>query len=146
MKKLITLLAVVMLAVIPAVARDKVTRDVNVLPAPAREMIKKYFPKVAVNHIKIDSNFLEGHDYDVILNNGDELDFDSKGNLKEVDCGMRAVPDGMILKPIRDYVAQNFKGQKIISLSVERSKYEVELSNGTDLEFDRSGKFRRIDD
>lgn len=140
------LFALVALFVGPASARDRVTRDSDVLPAEAKTMLKKYFPKIAVNHIKIDEHTFGGNDYDVVLNNGTEIDFDSKGMLKEIDCGIEAVPAGLILKPIRDYVAKNFNGQKIVSMDIKSRKYEIELLNGTDLEFDRAGNFLRIDD
>lgn len=145
MKKLIALLAVVMFSVGSIMARDRITSDVNELPAQAKTLVIKYYPKVGVNHIKIDKDLMST-DYDVVLNDGTELDFDGDGNLKEIDCGFRAVPDGLILKPIREYVASNFKGQKIVSMEVNRSNYEIQLANGLELKFDRAGKFVRVDD
>ena len=146
MKKIIALMAIVMLAVGAACARDRVSRNVSDLPAAAQTMLTKYFPKTPVSHIKIDSEFLRGNDYDVVLVDGTEVDFDSKGNWKEIDCGRNAVPAGLILKPISDYVKANFKGQQIVQIQVERTHYDVELSSGLDLRFDRSGRFQRIDD
>ena len=146
MKKFLAIITLIVLAIAPAIARDRVVRDESVLPAEAKTLIKKHFPNVKINHIKIDDHTFGGSDYDVILNNGTELDFNSKGALEEIDCGMDAVPAGLILKPISEYVANNFSGHKIVSLSIDRSKYEVELSNGVDLEFDRAGRFLRIDD
>lgn len=146
MKKLIAIFAVALMSVLPIAARDRVTSDESVLPAPARELIQKYYGKVGVNHIKIDSNMFGKSDYDVILNNGTELDFNDEGTLKEIDCGRAAVPNDLVLKPIRDYVAKNFSGKKIVAMDIKSNKYEIELSNGLDLEFDRSGKFLRIDD
>jgi hypothetical protein len=146
MKKLVAILALVLLSVGAVAARDRVTRDVKELPSDARAIINKYYPKTGINHIKIDSKTFGGNDYEVILNNGTEIDFDSKGALKEIDCGAEAVPQGLILKPIRDYVSKNFSSKKIVSLDVNRNSYDVELSDGTDLEFDRAGNFKRIDD
>lgn len=146
MKKLFAILTLVLIAVGPVAARDRVTHDVNELPAEARVIINKYYPKTGIHHIKIESKLFGGDDYEVVLNNGTEIEFDSKGSLKEIDCGATAVPEGLVLKPIRDYVAKNFKGRKIVSLDVDRNSYDVELSDGTDLEFDRSGNFKRIDD
>lgn len=139
-------MAVVMLAVLPMSARDKVTSDVNVLPAAAQKLLKTHYPTVKVNHIKIDSNLFGKKDYDVVLSNGVEIDFDSEGNLDEIDCGYLEVPAGIVLKPIREYVAKNFAGQKIVSYDVNTHSYDVELANGTELVFDRNGDFRRVDD
>lgn len=129
-----------------ASARDRISRDMNTLPAAAQQIIKTHFGKTGVNHIKIDSKTFGGEEYDVILNNGTEIEFDQSGNIKEIDCGSRAIPDKLILKPIRDFVAKNFKGQKIVSMEVKRNRYEIELLSGQELEFDRAGKFLKVDD
>lgn len=145
MKKFASLLLMMVMVLGTAIARDRVSRDINVLPAAARQVIDTHFKGTGVNHIKIDSKTFGGNDYDVVLNNGTEIEFDNDGNIKEIDCGKNAIPDNLILKPVRDYVAKNFKGQKIVGLEVNRNNYEVELLNGTDLKFDRAGNFIRID-
>lgn len=145
MKKIFALLVALVFSVGAIYARDKVTSDVNVLPQPARTLLAKHFPKVAVNHIKIDSDVFS-KDYDVVLQNGTEVSFDKDGNLKEVDAGVNTVPDGLILKPISQYVKSNFKGRKIVSLDIDRNSYDIELSDGLELKFDRAGNFLRIDD
>lgn len=146
MKKLLALIAVVLLSVGALQAKDRVSSDINVLPKNAQVLIKKHFSKVGVNHIKIDEDILGKKDYDVILDNGTEIEFDKNGNLKEIDCGNRAVPSALVLKPISQYVSKNFKGQKIVSVDVNRNDYKIELSNGVELKFDRVGNFLRIDD
>ncbi len=146
MKKLLTLLTVVLLGLGISMARDKVTTDTSVLPKAAMELINKHFGKVGVNHIKIDKNMV-GHidDYDVILNNGTEIEFKSDGTLKSIDCGSKSIPDALVLKPIRDYIKKNFKGAAITSLEIERNTYEIELVNGLELKFDRAGNFLKVD-
>ena len=146
MKKLLMIVALVIMAIAPSYARDEVTRDANVLPEQAKNILKTHFPKIHINHIKVDKHTFGGDDYDVVLNDGTELDFDNKGNLKEIDCGASAVPATLILKPIRDYVANNFSGQKIVTLDINSNYYDIELSNGVDPVFDRAGNFKKIDD
>lgn len=145
MKKIFALLVALVFSVGAIYARDKVTSDVNVLPQPARTLLAKHFPKIAVNHIKIDSDVFS-KDYDVVLQNGTEVSFDKDGNLKEVEAGVNTVPDGLVLKPIRQYVKSNFKGRRIVALDVDRNSYDIELSDGLELKFDRAGNFLRIDD
>ena len=146
MKKFLTLITVILLGVGLSMARDKVTTDTSVLPKNALELINKHFGKVGVNHIKVDKNMI-GHvdDYDVILNNGAEIEFKADGTLKSVDCGSKSVPDALVIKPIRDYIKKNFKGAAIVSFEIERNSYEIELVNGLDLKFDRSGNFIKVD-
>ena len=145
MKKFITAMLLMAIAIIPMAARDRVTTNVNELPATAQATLNKYFAKTKVNHIKIDKKTFGGAEYDVVLENGTEIEFDSNGNWKEIDCGYNKVPDGLILKSITDHVKANFKNQHIVSIEVSHNKYELELSSGLDVEFDRSGRFLRID-
>lgn len=146
MKKIISILAALMLIALPAAARDRVYNDGSCLPKAATQTIQKYFGKVGINHVKVDTKTFGGADYDVVLNNGTEIEFNTDGQLTEIDCGRSAIPDGLVLKPIRDYVSKNFKGKKIVGMEVNRSSYDIELIDGTELKFDRSGKFIRIDD
>ena len=145
MKKLASLLLAMLMVAGIASARDRISRDMSTLPAAAQQIIKTHFGKTGVNHIKIDSKTFGGEEYDVILNNGTEIEFDQSGNIKEIDCGSRAIPDQLILKPIRDFVAKNFKGQKIVAMEVKRNRYEIALLSGQELEFERAGKFLKVD-
>lgn len=146
MRKILMIFAAIILATGSLLARDRVCRDTSCLPQPAKTTLSKNFPKAKVSHIKIDENIVGGKEYEVVLENGCEVDFKGDGSWESVDCGNMAVPSGFILKPIRDYVARNYKGATIVQIDKDRNDYEVELSNGMDLKFDRSGKFLRIDD
>lgn len=146
MKKFLTFMAFVALVAGMAGASDRVVRDVNVLPAAARKMVADTYSLKNVSHIKIDSSFFGGDDYDVVFVDGTEIEFNAKGEWKEVDAGSKPVASAFVLKPIATYVKSNYPGQHIVQIKKERNKYEVELSSGLDLEFDRAGNFLRIDD
>lgn len=145
MKRFMVLFLSAMLLAGTSMAKDRVSRDENVLPPDALTLIKNNFKKTGINHIKIDTDVLGNKDYEVILNDGTELDFNKKGELKEIDCGRKAVPDNLILKPIRDFVKKNYPKSKIVTLEINKSNYEVELNSGQELKFDRAGKFLRVD-
>jgi len=145
MKKFLTIIAIVLIASATMCARDRVTRNVSELPATSQTFLKKYFPKTGVNHIKIEKELFKTS-YDVILNNGTEIEFDSDGNWKEIDCGNTAIPNGIIMKAITNYVKTNYPKRVIVQIERSSSKYEVELSDGTDLDFGRNGEFLRVDD
>lgn len=146
MKKLLAIIALVALTVGSAMAADRVVRDVKVLPAAALKTIEKAYSVKDVSHIKIDSSFFGGDEYDVVFNDGTEIEFNSKGEWTEVDAGTKAVSPVFVLKSVAAYVKANYSGQKIVQVKKERNKYEIELSSGLDLEFDRAGNFLRIDD
>ena len=146
MKKILAILAIAIISVGAACARDRVTTNPGELPQAARAFIQKHFAKTAVNHIKIDDNLIGGDDYDVVLDNGAEIDFNSDGEWTEIDCGRMGVPTSVVLPAITNYVSKNFRGAKVSSISKKRNKYEVELTNGLDMEFSRAGAFLRMDD
>lgn len=146
MKKLIAIFAAMMLAVLPLAARDEVYHSADVLPQNAQQTLRKAFPKSQVTRVKVDKSILGSKEYEVILNNGTEIEFDNEGDWKEVDCGRQAVPAMFVLKSIQNHVRNNYKGQAIIKVDKDKNRYEVELVNGTDLEFDRAGNFLRVDD
>ncbi len=145
MKKLFALIAAVAIFALPAVAKDRYHNDPSVLPQAARTMLKKYFPNKTIHHIKTDNKVLGGKDYEVILSDGTEIDFNKEGSWTEIDCGRAAVPAALLLPAINQYVATNFKGAKIVQVEINRNSYEIELSTGIDLKFDRAGNFLKID-
>lgn len=144
MKKLLLAIILLLTGVTASVARDYVTTDVNVLPVAARTFLKNNFKK-SVNHINVDKQTFGGTEYDVILNDGTEVEFDGDGRMKSVDCGNNAVPSSVVPKAISDYVSRNYKGQKIVELEINKNNYEVQLRNGLELKFDRSGRFLKLD-
>lgn len=145
MKKIATLLIAAIIGITVAQARDIISRNINDLPSSAQTMLKKHFSKQKVNHIKIDKKILGQTEYDVILNDGTEIEFNHQGEWKDIDRGATAVPNALIPKAITDYVNRNYKGNKIVAIEKSSHKYEIELSNGLDLEFDRAGNFIKID-
>lgn len=146
MKKLITIVMLLVMGVCGMSARDKVYRDAGVLPAKAQATLKNNFSKAAVNRVKVDKNLLGKCDYEVILNNGFEVEFNDDGEWTEVDGGHKSVPAAFVLPAIRKYVASNCKGASIVRIDKDSNDYEIELSNGQELKFDRAGKFLRYDD
>lgn len=145
MKKLFVILFAVM-AVITVSDKDTVSHDPQVLPESAKSIIKKNF-KADISFIKIDKNFGRVKDYEVVMTDGSEITFDSKGNWTEVECRSNgSVPQFFVVKGISDYVAKNHSGQKIIGIDKERNGYEVTLTGGIDIKFDERGEFKHYDD
>ena len=70
----------------------------------------------------------------------------NSGNWKEVEVSESgSVPAKVIPAAILKYVKTNHKGLRVIGIEKKRSGYEVELSNGLDMEFDARGNFLRYD-
>ncbi len=57
----------------------------NQLPNKAQTFIKKHFANHKVAFVKMDKKILNS-DYDVILANGNKLEFDKNGEWTDLDC------------------------------------------------------------
>lgn len=145
MKKILIILAAVLFTAGAVSARDRVYNSADPLPEAAKTMLKTHFPKLTVNHVKVDKD-LTKTEYEAILSDGTEVDFNKDGEWKAIDRGHKAVPEAVILRPIREYVSSNYPGTAIVEIDKGRNDYEVTLANGVDLKFDRAGNFLRIDD
>lgn len=121
---------------------DSYTIDRKNLPEPAREMLDKYFPKAKVGMIKVDRHLLKKTDYDVRLVNGTTIEFSNSGKWKSVDCKTREVPEGLVMKPIRNYVTKNCNGAKIVRIVKKSSGYVIGLSDGIELKFNLLGQIK----
>ncbi|MDE6300447.1 MAG: PepSY-like domain-containing protein [Muribaculaceae bacterium] len=126
-------------------ARDNYARDIKTLPAAAQAEIKNNF-KAGVSVIKIDKDLGRISEYEVILTDGTEITYDSKGNWKDVEVAPNhEVPAVYVPAPVREYVKKSHKGTKIVGIEKERKGYEVTLSNGIDIKFSADGSFLKYD-
>lgn len=125
--------------------KDKVIQPEDI-PAAATAFLATYFPDATITQAKKDRDGLLGKEYEVYLNNGTKVDFDKNGNWIEVDGSENTpIPTGFILESIVTYVVDNYPNADISAISKERNGFDVELTNGLDLEFDSNGGFLRID-
>ena len=147
MKKLIKGIFVmsVTLLVTTAQAQEKAI-TITEMPQTAQEFVKKYYDVKSVSHVILEDELFSRKEYKVVLTDGTDLEFDSKGQWTEVDAQRQAVPAEIIPQKIRNYVSQSFPNNKIVQISRSSRKYEVELTSGLDLDFNANGEFIRIDD
>lgn len=144
MKKILALLAV-MVACVAGVRADEYVHDTSVLPQAALTTVNKNF-KAKVSVIKVDRDFGRVSEYEVILTDGSEITFDSKGNWKEVEVAVaNRVPAAFIPAGVQKYVSANQPQAHVVGIEKERKGYEVKLSNGVEMKFDANGNFKRYD-
>ena len=125
-------------------ARDEIIFEQQ-LPAAAKTFVKQYFKNRTVSLAKKDVD-LGSTSFDVVLNSGTKIEFNAKGEWKEVDCAPAAVPAALIPAAIAKYVKANYANLKIVKIERDAAGYDIELSNDVDLQFDKQGNFVRIDD
>lgn len=146
MKKILLILMMAVASVLTVSAKDIYSRDAATLPAAARNTIQKHF-KSDVALIKIDKSWGSVKDYEVTLDNGAKIEFDGRGNLKEVEVGRgQSVPSALLPNGIVNFVKKNHKGQRIVGFERVRGGYEVTLSNDIEMKFDNQSRFREYDD
>lgn len=114
------------------------------LPAAITTFIKQHFPNAQITGVEPDHDH-GGLEYDVYLSDGTQVDFDSNNQWDKVES-MRGVPAFFIPKGIANYVRSNYQGMVITKVNKEYHGYEIELANGLDLNFDKSGRFMGVDD
>ena len=148
MKKILFLFVLAIVAVQFSFAKDVITKDMNQLPLPARNFINGNFAKPQIAHIKIDKDMMESTKYEVVLMDGTEIDFDSKGNWEEVSARKgQVIPASIVPNFAVDYLkAHNFAAEGVTKVERDRKGYEVELSTGVSFKFDKKGKFVKADD
>jgi Protein of unknown function (DUF2874). len=115
------------------------------LPDAARSFINEYFDENTISYIKKDRG-LANISYEVVLQDGTEIEFDKSGNWDSIDCKRNAVPAGLVPDAISEYIQVNFPGQLIVKIDREAFGYEIELSSDLELKFDKNGKMLEIDD
>ena len=136
MKKLLFILLSMMSVSAALRAGNEIrTTDPQKLPATAREFIATHFPDTRIALIKIDREGGRTDSYDVLLENGCDLEFDRRGQWTEIIIPLR----------IADYLKRNYPDRPVVKIDRDRRGYGVELSDGTDLEFNVRGDFLRID-
>ena len=115
------------------------------LPAAAQTFVQNTFPGKGIAYATIDRDFGKTT-YDVRLNDGTEVDFDSKGTWDKVDCGFSAVPAQLVPVAIANYVKANYAGATIVKIDKEHHGYDIELSNDLELKFNKQGQLIGFDD
>ena len=118
---------------------DKKTKAIN-------DFVRAYFPDTEVI-----ANIKDGLDCDVTLSDYTQIGFDGNlfGKLEwdEVDCRHASlsptVPTALVPAEITNYVNRIHGSQSVTKISKDNRGWEIELSNGIEIEFDK--RFNVID-
>lgn len=119
--------------------------NAQALPAAITTFIKQSFANASIVGVETDYDH-GGLEYDVYLSDGTKIDFDANHQWETIDCHGKTVPAAFVPKAIATYVRSNYQNMPIVKIHKEHYGYEIELPNGLDLNFDRSGRFMGMDD
>lgn len=105
------------------------------LPQAAQAFIKQNFADREIAFAKVDKDWFDAT-YDVLFTNGEKLEFNKKGEWKEMKCRLTAVPEKALPAAIVKFVNEKYPGAKVLSIEKDRYEYEVKLSNFWEITFD----------
>lgn len=143
-KKIFVWVLMLLLPSAPSFGREFVITRKE-LPQAAQIFISTKFKDKKVMLVKKEMK-MRIVNYDVMLNDGTKLKFDGKGEWTEIDCKPSAVPATLVPTAIVNYVKKNYPNVKIIQIERDRWGYEIDLSNGFDIRFNKQFKVVEIDD
>ena len=107
--------------------------------------VQQYFPQATVQMVMPDED-----DIDVILNDYTKIEFRLNHEWKKVDCEhattYTTVPAELVPEQITAYVNSNFQGAIIKKLEKKFMGWEIELSNGLEVKFNKNFRVTEVDD
>lgn len=116
------------------------------LPAPVRTFIQQNFPGQTISFATKDLE-ITGWQYDVVLADGTQIDFDTDKMWDKIQCTMgNPVPTALIPAQIAAHLRTNFPDAMVLKIDKENYGYEVELANGLELKFNQQGALMEVDD
>ena len=116
------------------------------LPMPITSFIQQNFPGQTISFATKDLE-ITGWQYDVVLADGTQIDFDTDKMWDKIQCTMgNPVPTVLIPVPIATHLRTNFPDAMILKIDKDRNGYEVELANGLELKFNQQGALMEVDD
>ena len=86
-----------------------------------------------------------GKSYEVVFADGDKIEFNKKGEWKEIKCKTSSVPANLVPTKIMYQIKKRYPTQKIIGIETGKEGYEVKLSSGLEIKFNRKFKVVEID-
>lgn len=115
------------------------------LPAEAKSFIENNFANDEVSHIILDRDIISV-DYNVSLTSGTKLEFNSRGEWKEVDTRNSIVPNNIVPQAIAEYIKKNYPNREITEIKRNHTYTEVTLKGGLELTFNKNYNVVDVDD
>lgn len=147
MKKTFIAAFMLLLGITSAKADNDRPVSFNQLPEVSQEFLTRHFGNQQIAFATEDPKYV-GSEYEVVYTDRTEVDFGTDGQWTSVECRHKAVPEEIVPAEITKYLStlDLAKGQHIRKISRDRLEWEVELSNGFELEFDTQFNILKIDD
>ena len=142
MKKTLITLFVALVSFTTALADNDRAIQFNQLPQAAQTFLNSHFKNAKIAMVTAEREWL-GQEYKVVFVNGDKIEFDSKGNWENIECKHSTVPKGAVPTAISKYLDETFPGSQVKEIDLDKRGYDVELTNGMDIKFDKNFKIKK---
>lgn len=116
----------------------------NQLPVAVKSFITKFFSQEKIATAMYEEELFD-KEYKIILTDGSKLEFDKKGNCKEIKCKKNAIPMNVLPKKISNYINTHYANQSVVEYQKDKREYEIKLQNGIELVFNKNGEFTHFD-
>ena len=146
MKKIMLTAALLFAGITASLADNDRPIALDKLPAAAQTFLKTHFADLTLAYAVEDPKFV-GSEYEVTYTDRTEVDFRSNGEWSSVERRYAAVPASIVPAQISAYVAKSsFSNQYIKKVERDAYTWEIELSNGIEIKFDKEFHVIDIDD
>lgn len=129
---------------ISAFANNDKPIEFSQLPNKAKQVINTYFAGKEVAASTLETGIMD-KEYDVMFADGNKIEFDRKGQWTNIECLKSQVPEALVPKAIVSHVQTKYKGQRILKIEKDNREYDVKLSNGLEITFNKNFKVIEID-
>ncbi|MDO5571140.1 MAG: PepSY-like domain-containing protein [Bacteroidales bacterium] len=148
MKRIIALPVCAFIFSLSVFAEDMPVKQ-NELPQKAQNFLKEHFNDKKISFSSQDKDFFDG-EYKIVFTDGSKIEFSKKGDWLDVECkkNSEGVPSSIIPAKIKKYIAENHSDSKVYDIENNRGirgGYEVKLSSGLELKFNKEGDFKGFD-
>lgn len=124
---------ILFLLIVTAIYADDMYILPNQLPNNILQFINTYFSNISIIYAEMDRK-----KYEVVLDNGVEIEFFRNGDLKEIEGNYTALPSNILPQAVANTAIKTYPNTVITKIKKKWNFYEVKLNNMMELYIDAS--------
>ena len=115
------------------------------LPQEVQTFVKQNFANKTITFAQKDPG-LFGSEYDITLNDGTAISFDTNKEWDKVSSPTEPIPAAIVPATIASHINTSFPNVMIRKIEKDDDGYEVELANNMELKYNKQGALMEMDD
>ena len=143
MKRIFGLAVTCMFMSAPVFAQN----NTDELPQQSTNFIEEHFSSDRIAEVDVDNswyNVSDSETYEVRFENGIELDFNSDGEITEIESeNGEPIPNSVLPESVRSEIEHKSPNARIVNWEKDDDGHEVELDDGKEYDFDRKEKSKK---